>query len=81
MTIKDVSIVERMVGRITKILPGSEDHSYQEGLERQDRFSLEQKMLRSDLIEVYKIIGGMGKLKTIFFPMVEVAKPVGTGLR
>ena len=54
------------------MLPGMEHLSYEERLEMLGLFSLEQRRLRGDLIEVFKIMRGMDKVdREQLFPLVE----------
>eukprot|EP00061_Rhincodon_typus_P007449 g29158.t1 len=53
---KDVEALERVQKRFTRMLPGFEDMSYKERLEKLELFSLEWQKLRGDMIEVYKIM-------------------------
>ena len=59
---KDVEALERVQKRFTRMLPGMEDISYEERLEKLGLFSLERRRLREDLIEVYKIMRGMDRV-------------------
>ena len=47
--------MEGVQKRFTRMLPGLEGISYEERLDKFGFFSLEQRMLRGDLLEVYKI--------------------------
>lgn len=49
-------VLERVQGRFTRMLPGSEGGSYGKGLDMPGFFSLEQRMQRTDLVEKYKIM-------------------------
>ena len=59
---KDVIALEGVQRRFTRKLPGMEYLSYKEGLDRLGLFSLEQRSLRGDMIEVYKIMKGMDRV-------------------
>ena len=64
--------LERVQKRFTRMLPGMEGISYEERLEKRGSFSLEQRRLRGDLIEVYKIMRGMDRVDSQkLFPRVE----------
>ena len=68
---KDVIALER-VQRFTRMLPGLESFSYEERLDRLGLFSLEQRRLRGDMIEVYKIMMGIDRVdRKELFPLVE----------
>jgi len=54
------------------MLPGVEHLSYKERLDRLGLFSLEQRRLRGDMVEVYKIMRGMDWVnRKQLFPLVE----------
>ena len=64
--------MERVQKRFTRMLPGMEGMSCEERLEKLCLFSLEQRRLRDDLIEVYKIMRGMDRVDSQkLFPRVE----------
>eukprot|EP00061_Rhincodon_typus_P003455 g20122.t1 len=54
---KDVIALEGVQRRFTRMLPGMMKLSYKERPARLGLFSLEQRSLRGDMIEVYKIEG------------------------
>ena len=69
---KDMEALEGVQKRFTRMLPGMEGISYEERLEKLGLFSLEQRRLRGDLIEVYKIMRGMDRVDSQkLFPRVE----------
>ena len=64
--------LEGVQRRFTRMLPGMEHLSYGERLGRLGLFSLEQRKLRGDLIEVYKIMRDMDRVdREQLFPLVE----------
>eukprot|EP00061_Rhincodon_typus_P009495 g33052.t1 len=58
---KDITKLDRVQKRFTRMLPGLESMSYREKLDRLGLFSLDSKRLRGDLIEVYKIMRSIDK--------------------
>ena len=69
---KDVIALEGVQRRFTRMLPGMKHLSYEERLDRLGLFSLEQRRLRGDLIEVYKIMRGKDRVdREQLFPLVE----------
>ena len=74
--------MERVQKRFTRMLPGIEDISYEERLEKLGLFSLERRRLRGDLIEVYKIMRGMDRVGSQkLFPWWKSQLLGGIGLR
>eukprot|EP00061_Rhincodon_typus_P005605 g25314.t1 len=59
---KGIIKLERVQKRFTRMLPGLEGLSYKEKLDRLGLFSREHRRLRSDLIEVYKIMRGIDRV-------------------
>jgi hypothetical protein len=59
---KDIIRLERVQARATKLIPNLRLLSYENRLEMLNMMSLETRRLRSQLIEVYKIIHGIDKL-------------------
>ena len=53
---KDIEVLEKVQKRATKLLPWLRNLSYEDRLLRLDMPSLEQRRLRGDLIETYKIL-------------------------
>eukprot|EP00061_Rhincodon_typus_P002350 g17290.t1 len=69
---KDVVALQRVQKRFTSMLPGMEDISYEERLEKLGLFALERRRLRGDLIEFYKIMKGTARLDSQkLFPRVD----------
>ena len=70
---KDVMALEGVQKRFTRMLPGMEDISYEERLNKLGLFSLERRRLRGDLIEVYKIMRGIDRVNSWkLFPRAEM---------
>ena len=58
----DINMLESVQRRATKLIPELKSKSYSERLKALDMFSLEYRLLRGDLIEVFKIINGIDKI-------------------
>ena len=56
--IKDIEELEKVQSRVTKLVPGLQNLSSQDRLKKLNLQTLEQRRLRGDLIEVYKILNG-----------------------
>jgi hypothetical protein len=59
---KDVDILERVQQRMTRMVEGCGDLSYEERLARIGLTTLETRRVRADLIEVYKIVKGCDRV-------------------
>ena len=55
---KDIEELEKVQHRVTKLVPGLQDESYEERCSKLNLPTLEQRRLRGDLIETYKILNG-----------------------
>jgi len=65
---KDITMLEKVQRRATKIIPGIRHLSYPERLQQMGLYSLETRRLRGDLIETFKIMNGLeGIEKTRMF--------------
>ena len=79
---KDVIALEEVRRIFTRMLPGIVHLSYEETLSRLGLFSLEQRRLRGNLIEVCKIMRDMDKVdKEHLFPLVEGSVTSGHKLK
>jgi hypothetical protein len=59
---KDILVLERIQRRATRIPHGFKELSYEERLKRWNLTSLEDRRIRGDLIEMYKIVNGIEKI-------------------
>lgn len=59
---KDISILERVQKRATKMIEGYKDMSYEDRLSNTGLTKLEKRRARGDLIQVFKIIKGIDKV-------------------
>jgi hypothetical protein len=58
----DINMLERIQKRATKMIVGFQNYSYEERLRKTGLQCLEERRIRGDLIQVYKMIRGMDKL-------------------
>ena len=62
INVKDADMLEDVQRKATKMSPGLRNLSYEERLKRLGMFSLRCKRLKSDMIEVFKMIHGIDKV-------------------
>jgi len=66
--LKDKELLEKVQQRFTRKIPGLKDVPYNERVQILGRWSLEERRIRSDLIEVYKMINKLSNVNfEIFF--------------
>ena len=71
---KDIDRLEKVQRRMTKLVNGLIDVPYEERLKRLRLTRFETRMIRADLIEVYKIFHGLDRLEADkFFKMSGLA--------
>ncbi|XP_072025255.1 uncharacterized protein [Amphiura filiformis] len=69
---KDITTLEKVQRRATKLVPELKDLQYEERLEALGLFTLEMRRLRCDLMEVHKIMNGLEKVNADkFFQLVD----------
>ena len=59
---KDILSIEKVQRRVTKMIPSISALKYEERLKRTGLISLENRRLRADLLEVFKILKGLVKV-------------------
>ena len=59
---KDILSIEKVQRRVTKMIPSISALTYEERLKRTGLISLENRRLRADLLEVFKILKGLVKV-------------------
>ena len=75
---KDIDSMEKVQRRATRMMGGLNGYSYEERLEIVNLLSLEMRRLRSDLIEVFKIMNGFEGLSVEeFFELSDVVRTRG----
>ena len=56
---KDIAVLEKVQRRTTKLIPSIRHMSYLERLQATKLYSLEQRRVRGDMIETFKILNGL----------------------
>ena len=56
---KDIAVLEKVQRRATKLIPSIRHMSYPERLQATKLYSLEQRRVRGDMIETFKILNGL----------------------
>ncbi|XP_067867232.1 SH3 domain-containing protein 21 isoform X2 [Heterodontus francisci] len=75
---KDVRASERVQKRLMRMVPATRNFSYEDRLEKLGLFSLEKRTLRSDLIEVFKVMRGLDRVdREELFPLVKGSRTRG----
>ena len=61
--VKDKVLLERIQRRFTRMIPGLKKLKYEERLRELNLWTLEDRRVRADLIEVFKIVRGVSSIK------------------
>ena len=73
---KDIDLLEKVQQRATKLVPSLKDKPYEERKQALNLTSLEERRVRGDLIEVFKIIHGFENInRKQFFKLVSEVSP------
>ena len=69
---KDISLLERVQHRFTRLFPHLRELPYEERLRRLGLWSLEERRNRADLIELFKMVKGLSAVPwSLFFDRAE----------
>ena len=63
----DLNMLEAVQRRATRMIPGLRNKEYKDRLKELKMFSLKYRLLRGDLIEVYKIINNIEGIDILNF--------------
>ena len=75
---KDIEVLERVQKRATKMVYGYGDFNYKDRLSLLELPSLEERRVRGDLIEAFKLLKGIAKLDySLFFKLPGDSKVRG----
>ena len=64
---EDKELIERIQHRFTRMIPEMKDKPYLEPLHQLNLWTLEERRIRADLIEVFKMIHGYSNVKVDTF--------------
>ena len=79
---KDIITLERVQRRATKLVSAIRELTYPERLQELQLYSLEQRRLRGDLIETFKILNGFERVdQNKFFKIATVTETRGHDLK
>ena len=73
---KDIAVLEKVQRRATKLIPSIRHMSYPERLQATKLYSLEQRRVRGDMIETFKILNGLEGMRN-----QSSSKPIHITLR
>ena len=76
---KDIDLMEKVQRRATKMVRGLKQHSYQRRLKVLGLQTLEQRRIRGDMIEVFKILTGREAVDPATYFVMAETKAVTRG--
>jgi len=80
--IKDKALIESIQRRFTRMIPSIRKFSYEERLKKLGLWSLEDRRIRADLIEVYKMVYGLSSVRlNTFFELSSSDRTRGHSLK
>ena len=75
---RDISALEKVQRRATKLIPEYRDLQYEERLQRLKLFPLAKRRLRGDMITTYKIINGLLDVDKVVHIGPNIANKINT---
>ena len=76
--VKDISTLEKVQRRATKLVPEYKDLPYEDRLERLKLFPLTKRRLRGDMITTYKIINGLMDVDNVIHVSPNISNKMNT---
>jgi len=80
--VKDKALIESIQRRFTRMLPSFRTFSYEERLMKLGLWTLEDRRIRADLVEVYKMVYGLSSVRlNTFFEFSSLDRTRGHSLK
>jgi len=69
--VKDKALLERIQRRFIRMIPGLKNLKYEDRFRELNLWTLEDRRVRADLIEVFKIVSGLSSIKPETFVVFD----------